>query len=263
MCASLSACSLFVTLDGLTGGDSSDAAPADASANDVEPSDGGAGDVVSITDAGGDAFCANDAVFCDDFERDGDVQGSWTSMQTSLGALSIGARSGGGRALVATTQASGGLALLRKDFSSAMTTGRVSFDIQLPAGGPGTFYSLELSLGPSTQSLQRSIDVGQRTGATVIYDQLTELDGGYLTGGQTFVSSIADGTWHHLDVFTSLAGSGAPTASVNVDGVQAVAPFSIYADFTPANPYIEMGIAYASSGTGATSVQIDNVEVAF
>jgi hypothetical protein len=247
----LAACSLFVSLDGLAGGD---AAVGDASISDAgaDRNDDSQADAV----ASGSGYCASlspKPLFCCDFDEDGGVGAGWDSVNIDPGAAatidtSI-STSGTSSLLAQTTQANttGIGASLHKSFSSAgFTETHLAFDVHPDSSGYAYVGSVELSAGFFVAMISPSPEIQISTSGT--YPTLT--------------SGLPTGTWTRVYVDLVLPGAAAGSLTISF-GDPAGTYKNIVLDHMAVSGSTVNGAASITVGLGNTDVvwegHFDNV----
>lgn len=222
---SLAGCSLFVGLDGLTGGDGGDTHGTDATAIDVVTSGDASTDALatldSTFDAGVDAlapFCPHTgAVFCADFD-DPDASAallgpSWDDVEKGTGAtldVSTAESVSNPRALEIATGSTSTTSFVSKLFTAKHYV--LSFDLYVvDYGGNNTsaFFNVSGTGGIYYQLASGGSDILE-----------SYPDG---MGGTTYANTPGPGfplnAWHHVDFEVDFANR---FATVSVDGTQTI-----------------------------------------
>lgn len=260
----LGACSLAISVDGLTGGGadagigapdgstSSDAGPVDAAAADRSSPDGGPfGDA----DTGPVSPCASTHAFCTDFEEP-DPRAKWDDV-SSLPHCAV--RSG----VLECTSVAGQTdpVIWRRGVSLPKGAGfRVDFDLAITAPTAQGFeidpFTIDTSGGPST-SVFLALPV---YGTQVIWEYNKKLpDGGTEYPGVALPVDRAGG-WHHYTMTFQVAnGATGATSSVAIDGAL-VGAHAIALPGAMPSTTIRVGLAYLSAAPVAT-FRMDNLVV--
>lgn len=274
--ASVEACSALANFDGLVAatdagatGDAGDAGPespkeAGAGAGDAAISDATSSD---SSDATGASFCSTltpAPTFCDDFERDTNVQGGWTSV--------IATGPGAAVSLVADSQGryargqvgAGGLdnrrALLELKLPTSLRKLTVNFKMRAPAstamlyaeimtiflnGSSGTYEQVVLSVAGGS-------DFGASSGLS---------DGGQ---GPSFsvTSGFTHGAWQDMSVVLDLNAATAVMSAGGMSGPQQ----QLFVPPSLTSASLGFGVDYigtSSSNIPALTIDVDDVAVTY
>lgn len=268
---SCGACSLFVGLDGFSGG----ADPLDSGSPDVATDGGGrtdgpaseGGGPDATGDAGADAvaasgFCAarKSARFCEDFDQ-GVSASVWQRKVTGAHVVADVPNGDVGRApraLAAEVNAAakGDEAELQHEIEGGkLARFRLSYDIKIerrPTSGYTEVNELRFAVPGGTAYLFLNIDaakVGLREEATI---------NGTFEGRQRFSDlQIADGAWHRLSYDVDI-GVGAKGIALWVDGQRiGDAPLDLVGQ---SEALLSVGVTWADNGPSARYL-VDNVLV--
>ncbi len=260
-------CSLFVTLDELTGGARNDAgASFDASfASDAgsigrEDAQGTKGDAADAI-APSVPFCSTfDAgTFCSDF--DNTFPAPWDTLQQVNGATlgrSDAAALSAPLSLLADTR-TGTHAALYKDFTVARSTALANFDMRIEARSPtaGRFCVFTIRFDPDSPRL-----LVQTTATSTIITQETDLADGGLDSVSTSGGGVVPlDTWVHVTFAVDLSKR---TATLSIDGTKraALGPSEarqLGANFVAGAPRMRLGAYYTSDG----KTRFDNFTLTF
>lgn len=258
------ACSLAISVDGLTGGGADAGAAAvdasvalDGAASDAPIADRAAPDAAPgpDADAAPASLCAGAHVFCTDFEED-DPRSKWDGTSTSaLCAVRSGVFE------CATTPGQSDPVLWHRGLSFPKGVGfRVDLDVAITAPVGSGFemdpFTIDTSGGPGVSAFL-ALPV---YGSQVIWEYNKKLaDGGFEYPGVALPLDRTGG-WHHLTMTFRAAGVGqAATSSIAVDGTLVG---SHVIDLPGAMPSttIRIGLVYLSAAPAA-SFRIDNLVV--
>jgi hypothetical protein len=264
----LGACSLTTSLDGLTGGASSDAGNAgDAGAADAPALDASTRDSSADGASEGGRYCATVSPtpgFCDDFDDEGPFS-RWTTSVIGAGGSVVrdraAARSNPNSLLTTSAASTVSIpAYLRRTSPSSVHRVRVAYDMRVEARDPQTAYA-EVGY----------IRFGAGTRIHAFYIRLfastSEFSSeAYLSDGGIPVKNVGLGnplsSWTRVAVDYDLRA--APHVSVTLDGVLAGDTPLDPSLFTPAVADVDIGVGYSGHPSSAGwQLRYDDVTVDF
>lgn len=259
----LGACSLAISVDGLTGGGADAGGPdgagpleggADAAADRATPDAGPSAD--ADADAALQSPCATSHVFCTDFEEP-DPRAKWDDVSTSSLCT---VRAGAFECTAAVGQSDA--VIWRRGLSFPKGSGfRIELDLAITAPTSTSGYeidplTLDTAGGPGTSAYLTIPIYNSR----VVYEYARKLSDGGITYPALDLPLDRTGGWHHVAMTTRPAiGGQSASSSIAVDGVVVGAHLLDLSGGMP-GATLRIGLAYLSAAPSAT-VRIDNVVV--
>jgi hypothetical protein len=286
--AALVGCSALVGFDGFVGGASADAAPASESGTDVRAADGavaqdGAADgardgsvtpgdaAVDAADGGvgaTGAYCASLTTapkFCDDFERDGGVQGAWSQSNVAGNAsLTLESEPGRGgflRSTVSGNSSSGSVAFLALVVASPINRFTMRWKMRIPSL-PASTANVELMDHEilSGQFEYREVLFYLTGGIERMAWDYQYTDGSLDNSANDVTSKVPVNVWNELTLTVDLQNR---TSTLLVNGAM-VSVQNLPLDFAgPAPDTIYFGINDINGPGSPVTISVDFDDVAF
>jgi len=270
--ASVAACALFPSLDGLSGdGGTSGDAGIDVTTNDAmadAPADSmfDAAETTT-TDAGASFSCANsDAAFCDDFDdSDASTFAKWPKTITFGGGTVTRIASDASSPFAVEFNvpgSDGGVvqANLQHAFISGPTTfARYAFDLRVVKYPTvGSFNIAPVALTGSTTTGAVDAIALKATTAPNFVEQI-ETDAGSSTVPHALSLKPVQGAWTHVRIEWTIAGSTITAhvyfGTTDVSGAVVLDPSSAFTS----TPEITAGVSFEAASTNGAVIDVDNV----
>lgn len=255
------ACSFAISTDRLSGGPDGGAPTVDATSSSASDAPVTV-DAAPAPDAPNPiATCPPNAIVCDDFERE-TVQGTWATVETQGGTLSIALAATKGRVLKAEVPSAATVGYVRAETVVSMGNAKgvtMGQDVRLEAPNEGGVHLGELTFKlPNSQHTVFPYFIP--SAGLVIAEVVCSASGDSCTFTQSSPAvAFASAQWHRISLDVDLTAS--PTRlTLRVDDVTAISASSAL-QFSAGPLELAAGATYFDGPHGAFDVMIDNLVI--